>query len=294
MNYRSRPFRSILYMPGSNKRALEKAKSLPADGFILDLEDAVSPGRKQEARDSVADALLAGAFGEKTVMVRINGYDSSWIGKDLDLICAAGPEAILLPKVNRGEDVHRLEDDLRSRECEAMIWAMMETPLGILNANEIASSSERLAGFILGTNDLAKDLGCRFLPDRSPLATSLGIALLAARSWDLICVDGVYNAYKDAEGLSRECAQGRSLGFDGKSLIHPAQIETANFAFAPSSEELDLAHRQVAAFDKARTEGRGVAVLDGRIIENLHVETAKRVIAKSAAIAAMSKGSFCG
>ena len=288
MDYRSRPFRSILYMPGSNKRALDKAKSLPADGFILDLEDAVAPDKKQEARESVADALRNGEFGKRTVMVRINGYDSPWHNDDLDRICAAVPEAILLPKVYSGDDVRRLEGELRGRKCEAHIWAMMETPLGILNANDIASSSCRLAGFILGTNDLEKDLGCRFLPDRSPLAASLGIALLAAKSQGLICIDGVYNAFRDADGLARECAQGRNFGFDGKSLIHPAQIEAANFAFAPSGEELDFARRQVAAFENASKEGRGVAVLDGKIVENLHVESAMRIIAKSEAIAEMS------
>ena len=289
MNCGSRPFRSVLYMPGSNRRALEKAESLPADALILDLEDAVAPGRKEEARDLVAEALRKGEFGRRSVMVRINGFESPWHSRDLDAICAAGPEAVLLPKASCDEDVRRLEAALRQRGSEARIWAMMETPLGILNARAIASSSSRLAGFVLGTNDLAKDLGCRNPPDRSPLATSLGIALLAAKTRGLICIDGVYNAYKDAEGLERECEQGRDLGFDGKSLIHPAQIEAANLAFAPSDGELDLARRQVEAFDRAKDEGSGVAVLDGRIVENLHVETAKRTIAKSEAIADMAK-----
>ncbi|MDE0110836.1 MAG: CoA ester lyase [Albidovulum sp.] len=284
MEYCSRLFRSVLYVPGSNQRALEKAKSLRADGFILDLEDAVAPDKKREARDSVADALRYGGFENRTAMVRINGHESPWYDADLDRICGAEPEAILLPKVNSGSDVRRLEIDLSRRECEAFIWAMMETPLGILNASGIASSSSRLAGFVLGTNDLAKDLGSRSLPDRSPLAASLGIALLAAKSQSLICIDGVYNAFRDSDGFARECEQGRDYGFDGKSLIHPAQIEAANLAFAPSTEELELARKQVAAHEQAERDGRGVAVLDGRIVENLHVESAKRIIAKAASI----------
>lgn len=279
----TQPFRSVLYIPGSRERAMDKARTLPVDAIIFDLEDAVAVGEKANARTLLRDTLTEGGFGQRAQIVRINGFDTEWGEDDLAAIAAARPQAILLPKVNRAADIEALAARLESRAETAAtrIWAMMETPRGILNAAEIAAAP-RMAGFVMGTNDLAKDLNAR---GRAAMVTSLQLCLLAARACGLACIDGVYNAFRDDEGLAEECHQGRDFGFDGKTLIHPAQIGIANAVFAPSAEEIDLARRQIEAFEAARARGEGVAVLDGRIVENLHVATARATLAKADAIA---------
>lgn len=281
-----RPWRSVLYIPGSKERALEKAKTLPVDAIIFDLEDAVAAEEKPAARHTLAQTLGAGGYGPRAQLVRINGLETEWGRDDLGAIAAAAPQAVLLPKVNSAADVANVAARLEARAetADTAIWAMMETPEGILNAAEIARAP-RMAGFVMGTNDLAKELGCRFRADRLPLMQALQTCLLAARAAGIVCVDGVYNAFKDDEGLRVECAQGRDLGMDGKTLIHPAQVGVANEVFAPTPEEIDLAERQIAAFEAAEREGQGVAVVDGRIVENLHIVTARATLAKAARIA---------
>ena len=283
MRQSDRPVRSVLYIPGSKLRALEKARTLPVDAIIFDLEDAVAPDEKVSARNTLADALKAGGFAPRQCIVRINGADTQWGADDLAMFAPLAPDAILLPKVNTSEDVAAAAKELTG---ETLIWAMMETPEGILNAAAIARAP-RMGGFVMGTNDLAKDLNCRDRADRLPLMTALQTCLLAARAAGIPCVDGVFNAFRDDNGLRAECEQGRDLGMDGKTLIHPAQVAIANAAFGPTDAEAELARRQIAAFDAAIAEGKGVAVLDGRIIENLHVDTARRTLAKLAAIAAL-------
>jgi (3S)-malyl-CoA thioesterase len=285
MTVRTRPYRSVLYIPGSKPRALEKAKTLPVDAIIFDLEDAVSIDEKSNARDLLAETLRAGGYGNRAQLVRINAFDTDWAEADLEVIAAARPQAILLPKVNSAADIERLAGklDARPEMADTAIWAMMETSQGILNAAEIAAAP-RMAGFVMGTNDLAKELNSR---TRSAMTMALQHCMLAARAGGIVAVDGVYNAFKDDEGLAAECKEGRDFGFDGKSLIHPAQVAIANAAFAPSEEEVDLARRQIAAFEEAEANGQGVAVLDGRIVENLHVETARATLAKVESIAAL-------
>ncbi|RMD46765.1 MAG: CoA ester lyase [Alphaproteobacteria bacterium] len=285
--YTDRPFRSVLYIPGSKSRAIEKAAGLACDAIIFDLEDAVAPAEKAAAREAVARALVERDFGPRSLIVRINGLDTPWAEDDLAALGPARPEAILLPKVGRAGDIHELEtlcervDGLET----ARFWAMIETPAGVLRALEIAEASPRMAGFVMGTNDLEKELGARWRPDRLPMLGALSTALAAARAAGLVAVDGVYNAFRDTEGLRAECVQGRDLGFDGKTLIHPLQLPVANEVFAPDPEALDLARRQIAAFEEAEARGQGVAVLDGRIVENLHVATARRLLARAEAIA---------
>jgi (3S)-malyl-CoA thioesterase len=281
-----RPYRSVLYIPGSKPRALEKARTLPADAIIFDLEDAVTPDEKAAARETLSSTLKSSDYGARAKLVRINGFDTEWGEDDLAQMAGAGADGILLPKVSAPEqiaDLSRRMDGLGYGETQ--VWAMIETCEGILNVAAIAAAP-RLAGFVLGTNDLAKELGCRSVPDRGPLQTSLQLSLLAARAHGLVCLDGVYNAYKDEEGLRAECVQGRDLGYDGKTLIHPAQVEIANEVFAPSDAEVALARRQIEAFEAAEAAGQGVAVVDGRIVENLHVETARKTLAMAEAIAA--------
>ena len=283
----TRPCRSVLYMPGSKERALEKARDLAADALIFDLEDAVAPSEKARARDIVGAAVEAGGYGRRLLLIRVNGLDTEWGADDLARACAAGPDGILLPKVERPE--HLLEADALMREHGApettRLWAMMETPRAMLNAAAIAGAHPRLAGLVLGTNDLVKDLGAAHTPGRLAVLTGLGLCLLAARSEGLVCVDGVYNAFKDEEGLRAACVQGRDMGFDGKTLIHPAQLDIANEIFAPSAEAVATARAEVAAFEAAEARGEGVAVLDGRIVENLHVAAARRLLDRAAAIA---------
>ena len=287
-----RPFRSVLYIPASRARAMDKARTLPADAVIFDLEDAVAPTEKVAARTTLAETLAEGGFGARALLVRINGFESGWAEDDLAAVAPTRPEAVLLPKVNGAADVEALARllDSRPETAETRIWAMMETPRGALNAGEIAAAP-RMAGFVLGTNDLAKDLGARFRADRLPLMGALQLCLMAARAEGLVAVDGVYNAFKDLDGLRAECEQGRDLGFDGKTLIHPDQLAVANAVFAPAEAETDLARRQIAAFEEAQARGEGIAVVDGRIVENLHIVTARRTLALAAAIDAMREAS---
>ncbi len=281
-----KPYRSLLYIPGSKERALEKATGLPADGIIFDLEDAVAVNEKPKARELVAQTLVDRDYGKCGLMVRINGFETEWAMDDLEVVCETAPEAILLPKVYRGSDIRKLSDYLGGHpKCaNTAIWAMMESPLSVLNAREIASASPRLTGLVLGTNDLTKDLGARHTLDRAPLMTSLNLCLLAARAYGLFCIDGVYNKFQDTETLEVMCQQGRDLGMDGKTLIHPSQIETANQVFAPSEAEIDLAVRQMEAYERAQAQGQGIAVLDGNIVENLHIVAAKKLLAKAEVI----------
>ena len=285
----ARPYRSVLYIPGSKERALEKAMGLAADAIIFDLEDAVSPDEKSAARDLVARVLTDWDFGNRARIVRINGFDSEWGFADaraMDEAIARGAkiDANLIPKVNRAADLDAVAEAVPGAD----LWAMMETALGMLNAAEIAAH-RRLKGMVMGTNDLAKELNSRFRPDRLAMQAGLGLCLLAARAHGKVIVDGVFNAFKDEAGLRAECEQGRDMGFDGKTVIHPAQLEIANAAFAPSADELDLARRQIAAFSAAKAAGQGVAVVDGKIVENLHIVTATATLAKAEAIAAMAE-----
>ncbi len=286
----TRPFRSVLYIPGSKERALEKATGLAADAIIFDLEDAVAVDEKANARKLLARYLQTLDYGHRAKLVRINALSTEWGAADLDVIASARPEAILLPKVDEATHVEALARllDTRPETSETRIWAMMESPLGVLNAYDIARAP-RMAGFVMGTNDLAKDMNCRFRPDRLPLMMSLQLPLIAAKAAGIMAVDGVYNAFRDEDGLRTECAQGRDMGFDGKTLIHPAQLAIANEVFAPSEAEIELARRQIAAFDAASARGEGVAVVDGKIVENLHIVTAEHILAKAEAIAAMAE-----
>ncbi|WP_369808692.1 CoA ester lyase [Pararhodobacter sp. CCB-MM2] len=286
----TRPFRSALYIPGSKERALEKARGLATDAIIFDLEDAVAVDEKANARETLASALASMDFGPRAKLVRLNGFDTDWAERDLEVISLAKPEAVLLPKVNSAADIEALAAklDARADTADTRIWAMMETPEGILNAAAIAKAP-RMAGFVMGTNDLAKELGCRFRADRLPMQYALQTCLMAARAAGIIAIDGVYNAFKDDEGLRGECEQGRDLGFDGKTLIHPAQLAIANEVFAPDAAAIDLARRQIAAFDEATAKGLGVAVVDGKIVENLHIETARQTLARAEAIENLQK-----
>lgn len=274
-----RPYRSALYIPGSKERALDKARGLPVDVILFDLEDAVAPDAKVGARATLATALGAGGYGPRLTVVRMNALDTQWGTDDAAAIAAMDCDAVLLPKVNGPADL----DALAALIPEKPIWAMIETPAGILNAAAIAAHP-RMAGFVLGTNDLAKDLNSR---SRAALMTALQMSVLAAKAAGIVVLDGVYNAFKDDAGLAAECGEGRDMGFDGKTLIHPAQIAICNAAFGPSDAEIDLANRQIAAFDTAAADGQGVAVVDGKIVENLHIVTAKATLAKAAAIAAL-------
>lgn len=285
MTHLPRPYRSVLYIPASKERALEKARDLAADAIIFDLEDAVAPEEKVAARATLAQALTEGGYGTRARIVRVNGLDTVW-GRDDILTFAAHPqaEALLIPKVNSAADLDAVAELAGGKP----LWAMMETARGMLNAAAIAAHPA-LQGMVMGTNDLAKELGSRFRPDRLPLQAGLGLCLLAAKAEGRVIVDGVYNAFKDEAGLRAECEQGRDMGFDGKTLIHPAQLEIANAAFAPSEDEVALARRQIAAFNAAQSAGQGVAVVDGRIVENLHIVTAQATLARAQAIAAIAE-----
>jgi len=280
MDQAARPYRSVLYIPASKARALDKARSLPVDAIIFDLEDAVAVEEKANARALLAETLAEGRYGNRMRIVRINGLDTEWGTEDARAAAAMDCDAVLLPKVETPAQL----DALAALIGDLPIWAMMETPMGMLNAAAIAAH-RRMQGFVMGTNDLAKDLNTRYRPDRLPMMPGLGACLLAAKAHGIVIVDGVYNAFKDEDGLRAECDQGRDMGFDGKTLIHPAQVAIANAAFAPDAAEIDLARRQIAAFEAAEAAGQGVAVVDGRIVENLHVATARATLAKAAAIA---------
>ncbi|WP_040604559.1 HpcH/HpaI aldolase/citrate lyase family protein [Sagittula stellata] len=281
MDMATRPFRSVLYIPASKERALEKARSMPVDAIIFDLEDAVAPEEKPAARATLADALKT-SYGQRTRIVRINALDTEWGLDDAKAATAMNCDAILLPKVETPAQLDRLAEI-----TDKPLWAMMETPMGMLNARDIGAHP-RLQGMVMGTNDLAKELNARFRADRLPMITGLGLCVLAAKAFGKVVVDGVYNAFKDDDGLKAECAQGRDMGMDGKTLIHPAQVDITNAAFAPDEKEIDLARRQIEAFEDAKAQGQGVAVVDGKIVENLHVETAKKTLAKAQAIAALA------
>lgn len=283
----ARAYRSVLYIPGSKERALEKARDLACDAIIFDLEDAVAVEEKANARALLAQTLTTADYGARARIVRVNGLDTEWGRDDLVAFAAAVKagarvDAVLIPKVSKVADLDAVAELIPA----VPLWAMMETALGMLNAAGIAAHP-RLQGMVMGTNDLAKELGSRFRPDRLAMQAGLGLCLLAARAHGRIIIDGVYNAFKDDDGLRAECDQGRDMGFDGKTLIHPAQLDIANAAFAPSEAEIDLARRQIAAFDAAQRQGQGVAVVDGKIVENLHIVTARQILAKAEAIAAM-------
>ena len=272
-----RPFRSVLYIPASKERVLEKAMTLTADALIFDLEDAVSPDAKAEARAIMRAALLNGNFGARYKIVRINGFDTPWGRDDVDALSGVGADAILLPKVNTPRDIDNIGALI---DKDMPIWAMMETAQGVLNAAQIAAHP-RLQGIVAGTNDLIHELGCSVENARFALQTSLQLIILAARAHGVVAIDGVYNRFKDEAGLRAECQQGLALGFDGKSLIHPAQLDVANDVFAPSEAAISLAQRQIAAYDDIIRAGQGVAVVDGKIVENLHADTARRVLRKA-------------
>ncbi len=278
-----RPYRSVLYIPASKERALEKARELTADAIIFDLEDAVAPEEKVRARELLAQVLASTDYGSRVRIVRVNGLGTEWVAGDLAAFRGhPGVDAVLVPKVNGPADL-----DAVAGSVQVPLWAMLETAKGCLNAGAIAAHG-RLEGMVMGTNDLAKELGARHRSDRMPLLAGLGACVLAARAEGKVIVDGVYNAFKDEAGLRAESEQGRDMGFDGKTLIHPAQLAVANEVFAPSEAEVALARRQIAAFAEARARGEGVAVVDGKIVENLHVATAKALIGKAEAIAAQS------
>jgi citrate lyase subunit beta / citryl-CoA lyase len=285
----TRPRRSVLYMPGANERALEKAASLPADALILDLEDAVAPDAKADARDRVCEAASSGRYGRREVAIRANAADTAWYADDVAAIAAAGPDALLVPKVGTADEVHAIERALEAGGApdRTRIWVMVETPAAVRNAYAIASASERLSVLVVGTNDLAKELRAEHVAGRAPLVTALQQLVVGAREAGRAIVDGVFNDLDDAEGFEAECLQGRQFGMDGKTLIHPKQLEPANRVFAPSDDEVAHAREVIAAFEEAEREGRGVVTVNGRMVENLHVEQAREAVARSEAIAAL-------
>ncbi len=287
-----RPRRSVLYMPGSNPRALEKARTLPADGLIFDLEDAVAPDAKSEARTLILDALAQGGYGGREILLRVNGTATAWGRDDLAAAARSGADGVLLPKVESAEQVREAEAILKNSGApdDQAIWCMMETPMGVLRAAEIAGSSPRLGGLVMGTSDLAKDLHAAHTRMRLPMLVSLGQCLLAARAYGLAILDGVHLDLEDAEGFEESCRQGLELGFDGKTLIHPKTIDAANRIFAPSEAELAQAAKIVEAFQEARAAGAGVVVVGGKLVEQLHVDMAERTMALARQIEALGRG----
>ena len=291
-----RPRRSVLYMPGSNARAIEKARTLPADCIVLDLEDSVAPDVKPAARAQACAAVTAGGFGPREVVVRINGLDTAWWRDDIQAATAVKPDAILVPKVSSPGHLERIAEALADLAADRriQIWAMMETPLAVLNAAAIAAATDgrtRLSAFVMGNNDLAKDTRVRIAPGREALRPWLMTCVAAARAYGLDILDGVYNDIADTEGFARECGEARDLGFDGKTLIHPSQIAAANAAFAPGAEEVAQARKIIAAFDLPENQDKGVIALEGRMVERLHAEMARRTLAIADAIAAMRPAS---
>lgn len=286
-----RPRRSVLYMPGSNARALEKGKTVAADGLILDLEDAVAPDAKALARDQVVKAVREGGYGKRELLVRVNGMNTPWGYEDLVAAAQSGADGILIPKVDSADAVRQAEAvlDASGAPKDLSIWCMMETARGMLRAEEIAESSPRLGGLVMGTSDLAKDLHCAHTPMRLPMITALGLCMLAARAAKLPIVDGVYLDLSDDEGFKASCEQGLELGFDGKTLIHPKTVGVANEVFAPSEKDVEQSQKIIAAFEAAAAEGKGVVVVDGKLVENLHVENAKRLVALATAIEEMKR-----
>jgi citrate lyase subunit beta/citryl-CoA lyase len=288
----TRPRRSLLYMPGSNARALEKARTLPIDGVILDLEDSVAPDAKEAARRQVADAVKAGGFGTREVFIRVNGVDTPWHADDLSAAAHAAPDAILVPKISNADTLEMVGRRLldMGTDHKTRVWAMIETPLAIFNILSIAAeakdSESRLSGFVMGTNDLAKDTRARLVAGRAPMLGWLSTCVAAARIYGIDILDGVYNDIGNADGFELECRQGVELGFDGKTLIHPNQIAPCNAAFSPSPEEVALARKMIAAFDLPENKTKGVVSIDGRMVERLHADMARRTVAIAEAIAA--------
>jgi citrate lyase subunit beta/citryl-CoA lyase len=286
-----RPRRSVLYMPGSNARALEKAKTLPCDAVILDLEDAVAPDAKETARDQVVAAVKAGGFGPREVMIRINGLDTPWTADDLTAAAAAAPDGIVIPKVSSPDQLELIAARLLGMHTDhkVRVWAMIETPTAIFNVRSIATAARdaetRLAGFILGLNDVAKETRTRQVPGRAPMAPWIMTCILAAREYGIEVLDGVYNDIANTEGFAAECAQARDMGFDGKTLIHPNQIDTCNATFSPNPDEVAQARKMIAAFDMPENKGKGVVQIDGRMVERMHAEMARRTVAIADAIA---------
>ena len=289
-----RPRRSVLYMPGSNVRALEKAKTLPVDGVIVDLEDSVAPETKETARKQAADAVKAGGFGGREVFIRINGVDSPWHADDLSAAARAAPDVILVPKVSNPDTLELIGRRLldMGTDRKTRVWAMIETPLAIFNILSIAAeardSETRLSGFVMGTNDLAKDTRARLVPGRAPMLPWLSMCVAAARIHGIDILDGVYNDIGNADGFINECRQGVDLGFDGKTLIHPSQIEPCNAAFSPSPAEVEWARKMIEAFDLPENRGKGVVSIDGRMVERLHADMARRTVAIAEAIQRLS------
>jgi citrate lyase subunit beta / citryl-CoA lyase len=287
-----RPRRSVLYMPGSNARAIEKARTLPADAVILDLEDSVAPDAKAAARKQVADAVKAGGFGAREVIVRINGLDTAWHVDDLTAAAHAAPDAILVPKISKAEELESIGQRLLDMRADhrTRIWAMIETPIALFNilalAAEAKDSESRLVAFVMGTNDLAKETRARIVPGRTPMIPWLMTCVAAAHSYGVDILDGVYNDLGNAEGFAQECAQARDMGFDGKTLIHPNQIEPCNAAFSPGADEVEQAKKIIAAFDLPENQGKGVIQLEGRMVERLHADMARRTVAIAEAIEA--------
>jgi citrate lyase subunit beta/citryl-CoA lyase len=287
-----RPRRSVLYMPGSNARAIEKARTLPADGVILDLEDAVAPEAKEQARQQVVDAVNAGGFGGREVFIRVNGLDTPWHADDLSAAAHARPDAILVPKVGSVATLERVGQRLldMKTDLKTRVWAMIETPEAIFNINALAAeahdSESRLAGFVMGTNDLAKETRARLVPGRGPMLSWLSRCLLAAHAHGIDILDGVYNNLSDLPGFEAECAQARDMGFDGKTLIHPNQIGPCNAVFSPSEDEVAEARKLIAAFDLPENRDKGVVKVGGRMVERMHAEMAHRTVAIADAIEA--------
>ena len=282
-----RPRRSVLYMPAANDRALEKAQTIPADAIIFDLEDAVAPDAKPDARAKAVAAVQSGSYGTRELTIRCNGLDTQWGADDVAAAAGARPAAVVIPKVDSVDGVDRVAALLDSAGAtEVMIWPMIETPTAVFDVRAIAAHP-RVAVLVMGTNDLAKELRAPLVPGRHPLVPHLATALLAAREAGKVILDGVYNDVKDPEGFAAECAQGAEMGFDGKTIIHPSQVEPCNEAYAPSEEEIEYSRRVIEAFDQAVAEGKGVVTVDGKMIENLHVDNARRALAVADAIAAL-------
>jgi citrate lyase subunit beta / citryl-CoA lyase len=286
-----RPRRSVLYMPGSNARAIEKARTLAVDGIILDLEDAVAPDAKEQARKQVTEAVKAGGFGTRELFIRVNGINTQWHADDMLAVAHCGADAILVPKISTVDQLERVGQRLLDMKAnlKMSVWAMIETPEAIFNINALAAeahdSETRLAGFVMGTNDLAKETRARIVPGRAPMMSWLARCLLAAHAHGIDILDGVYNDIGDAEGFARECEQGRDMGFDGKTLVHPSQIEACNTAFSPSPAEVEQARSTIAVFDRKENKDKGVVQIDGRMVERMHADIARRTVAIADAIA---------
>jgi citrate lyase subunit beta / citryl-CoA lyase len=283
-----RPRRSVLYMPSSNERALEKAKTIPCDALILDLEDAVAPDAKEAARANAVAAAGSGEYGHREITIRCNGLDTPWGADDVAAAATSGAASVVIPKVGSVAYLDEISQrlDAAGAPAELTIWAMVETPTAIMDIRSIAAHP-RVNVLVMGNNDLAKELRTGVLPERTPLLPALAMALLGAREAGKVILDGVYNDVQDADGFRAEAEQGKAMGFDGKTLVHPSQVGPANDVWAPDDDEIDFSRRVISAFEEAEAEGRGVITVDGRMIEHLHVENAKRILAVADAIAAL-------